>query len=89
MTTQDYMDRIEEVAKAMRSLIPDTPPGLHEEMERIIATCDSITYAPTPTDNEGYDMSFQNQVRSLLDQIQQSSKGGQTESLVTAGGESL
>ena len=86
---RNEMDRIEEVAKAMRSLIPDTPPGLHEEMERIIATCDSITYAPTPTDNEGYDMSFQNQVRSLLDRIQQSSKGGQTESLVTAGGESL
>ena len=71
----------------MRCLIPETSPGLHEEMERVIATCDSITYAPTSANHEGYDFAFRQTVRSLVDRIQQSSKGNQSEALVTAEGE--
>lgn len=82
-------DSSEELAKVMRSLMPDTPPGLHEEMEQVIATCDSITYAPNSTNHEGYDLSFHQNVRSLVDRIRKYSKGSQTELLVTADGESV
>ena len=81
------VDSAEEVARVMRCLIPETSPGLHEEMERVIATCDSITYAPTSANHEGYDFAFRQTVRSLVDRIQQSSKGNQSEALVTAEGE--
>lgn len=83
------VDSAEELAKLMRSLIPDTAPGLHEEMERVIAICDSITYAPAPTNHEGYDIAFRQKVRSLVDRIRQSSRGTQIKLRVTADGERL